>query len=406
MAPEKSARKDLPKHGTVPECGKGTLTRLVSLQRCLPLMSTVLLAGIDCQLLEVNRLSRRCRWEYRAHFYSHSIGQEIISTIEELPALHNIEVVLHVTNSMVPVCSFRNLTSLNIIYDAHTYGLGRAESPVVSAIAASPQLQELIIRNFNRCDSKDIRSLLSDEGTLLPLQHLTLDGIPVSMPFTVNFCRILSNLRQLTLYQERHEPKPTLPDVPIAWEDIWKALYDMGSNEGVRLERLHTSGKQGPVGMKALLNYLLFHPGLKGLQLRCVEFDKDGEVNLNPARIRNYETATQFWHEVLPHHAHSLQELRVTTTWSGPWCYGPEASTALRQCTQLQEVEIPVFNGDREWAMEKALGLDSDPTFVPPPPALDPWEQFLQLVGTLPWGKIHTMPVCSVPNICFPSATH
>ena len=112
-----------------------------------------------------------------------------MSAVEEVPTVHNIEILLLVTNSVFPVCGFRNLTSLNIIYGENKEGLDFPEAPVTLAVARSPQLKELIIRNFNRWDCHDIRTFLGNGRTVPPLEHLSLHGIPISMPFPSYFVR-------------------------------------------------------------------------------------------------------------------------------------------------------------------------------------------------------------------------
>ena len=216
-----------------------------------------------------------------------------MSAIEELPFLRNIEVILSVEDEDVPISGFKNLTSLCIRYPRRSYKLDHAEAPVLAAIAASPQLKELIIDGYPREDCKDIRTLLGDTG--IPLQSLQILGISISMPLTVGFRGILSNLKRLTLYQQ-DDLVSTQPDnASIAWEELWSDFYDVGLSEGVRLETLHTSGDQGPAGLRALFIYLLFQPGLKGLVICMPPSGGYYQHNLDYQKIQNHELATQFW---------------------------------------------------------------------------------------------------------------
>lgn len=253
------------------------------------------------------------------------------------------------------------------------------------------------------------------------LRNLKLFGIPVQLS-TIHVRRLFQNLKHLTL---SHRLVIGLDDYSYTmeqmdWEGIWDALTEAGSNEGLWLETLHTAGVQPPKGFSALFKYLLAHPGLKGLSILHPPFDNIAGDQINPPipkdalgeenlRRMNLECATLFWTKVIPHSAHSLKELTVNSSFEGPWCYGPDASNALSQCTVLKKLTISLSRVPLYWAEEKAAHFK--PQVVLPAPEImsnhaDDVRQSLifaslglrrdqQVSGSGPvkWGEIESTPV-------------
>lgn len=56
-----------------------------------------------------------------------------------------------------------------------------------------------------------------------------------------------------------------------------------------------------------------------------------------------------FWNEVVPNHKDSLVELDVSSSYDGPFCYGPLAASAIRKCTSLRKLALSLGKVDPAW---------------------------------------------------------
>ena len=314
------------------------------------------------------------------------------------------------------ISGFKNLYSLHIVMEHDCLsnipnGFMRSSLLVV---AASPMLRSLHLITKNPYNGGNFDTLVDVSNICSPetLQDLKSVGVPIQLSLDHG----LENLKHLTLtHGSCDDLQSWSTKYGTAWADIWNALYDAGSKKNLWLETLDTEGVQPECSVAALFRYLACHPGLKKLYIRRPAHDKQLQSEphedygneeelyelLEADDNQNRQWATQFWCEIIPRHSHSLRELSVVPLEQGPWSYGQNASTAIRQCFLLRKLEISVSDVDGDWALDKAANFemaDWRPVSTlkgDVPSDLDPYLKDISWLDNVIWGQLPTCPVGS-----------
>jgi hypothetical protein len=173
-----------------------------------------------------------------------------------------------------------------------------------TVIANNPDLTHLDVR-APIGHAPSLREILGEipqsGGPPLQLQHLGLISCATSLDVVT-----LRHLQSLTSFK-LHDHRDDLDSC-----NVWDALL----SADVRLTALDTDC----VGGK-LLNYLASYSGLKILKLQSL-FKAD-------------DLANQFFRDILPNHADSLETLRLDPQNESSWCLGSGTLDSVLQCHKL-----------------------------------------------------------------------
>jgi hypothetical protein len=117
--------------------------------------------------------------------------------------------------------------------------------------------------------------------------------------------------------------------ITFSWKGLWNALRETQIN----LSILQVFGSE--CAMDEMFAYLLSYNGLQTLEICDLQMDDQAAEDL---------AAQKFWHDVIPHHRHSLIKLSAYSRFESIWCsYGPPVATALRQCLSLRDLTISII---------------------------------------------------------------
>ena len=201
---------------------------------------------------------------------------------------------------------------------------------ITAAINASPSLANLEIRNYNWHAVAGITPLQLFLQSRPELVQLELGRVP--LPST-GIREILSQkLQQLSISTPLGDT-----DFEFDWRRLWSALQESRT----ALSFLEVSGMAN--AMDKMLGYLLSYTGLQRLEITNMEIQEKEKEN---------GTSLIFWRKIIPHHRDSLTKLSIQCSFEGGWCYGPQASAALRQCLFLRDLTLSVCRVESSWAEE------------------------------------------------------
>ena len=159
--------------------------------------------------------------------------QPILSALSEISTLQNFELVLFVYHYPKPISGLKNLNSLEVVCSSNSYIRNNLKSTVIPAMVASPQLKRFVLFDDRIGFPQNCTIGRSQREHLR--WYVTLTS---AISHTIEFCHILSNLKNLTLVR-------SCCVAGITVREIWNTLRDTGSRAGFRLETLDTLGDQG-----------------------------------------------------------------------------------------------------------------------------------------------------------------
>jgi hypothetical protein len=201
-------------------------------------------------------------------------------------------------------------------------------------IANNPDLTHLDVRGTDWNLSEQIPSLheilgeiSESSGPPLQLQHLGL--LLCATRLDLATMRHLKSLTSLKLHHHRERNGPDSCNV----HQIWDSLLA----EGIRLTALNTDC----MGSE-LLHYLASYSGLQILKLYSLTIADD--------------LANEFFHDILPHHANTLETLRLDPKYEGPWCLESRNVDSILQCHKLVKLAFAMeFDGKYDEHGEKSV---------------------------------------------------
>ncbi|KAK0197515.1 hypothetical protein F5146DRAFT_49814 [Armillaria mellea] len=243
---------------------------------------------------------------------THPIARRFIATVMHLAPNKPIAVDLKCHWKCLPLFTDMNYIH-GVLLDCYTPA-GMNLLPDI--IAKNPQLETLRIHMYNpqTIAQTNIQGFtsLSDlfsqipPGTATRFEQLSVGGLCLGPQLP------LARLRHLKALNFNFDEK--IPN------NTWAFLRE----EGVHLTELCVCAMSG-----ALLDYLGSYEGLERLKFHTNNDDAHAE---------------QFYHEVLPKHSNTIEELWVHPKWrAGPvWGLDTHVLDRLRRCRRLTELHIPV----------------------------------------------------------------
>lgn len=236
-------------------------------------------------------------------------------------------------------------------------------------ISNSPDLDFLdvsykMIRGSGNTEYPSLLDLFSQTSpeTPLTLSHLSLSGYCIRLDAeTTPHLRSLQSLSLHNVVDGRSFRFQDTTDEDVLAElvaqmarccssvdDVWNTLKE----ERIYLKEIVTDSVN-----EALLDYLASYSGLKKLQLKC--------TTRGDSSVSSDKLALQFYAEVLPKHADSLQSLDISPEYEGKWCFGRHNERSLRLCTKLEELKIHIHSRDINRAKQQDVVVSSLQTPLP-----------------------------------------
>jgi hypothetical protein len=152
----------------------------------------------------------------------------------------------------------------------------------------------------------------------LKIQHLAISSWYTR--FDVATMSHFRSLKSLVIWNWTSTKRRNPSWLPL--QQIWPAFLV----EGIHLTSLHTQEVTAE-----LLSYLGSYSGLRTLQL-TLDVEQEDEISL----------AHDFFDDVLPNHADTIEELHILPMWDGPWCFQLENAQSILKCQMLVHLSLTV----------------------------------------------------------------
>jgi hypothetical protein len=178
------------------------------------------------------------------------------------------------------------------------------------AIAHSPELSHLDLKDWRFCDIPSLNDLFGGEvtETSFPLTRLSMDSWKVDLDEV-----ILKHFKSLTSF--------TFRNLDGGGTNIWKVFLA----EGIRLTELSTNAVSDE-----LVEFVASSSGLRSLHLSILGSQRtDG-------------TAERFFCYALPMHHHTLRSLDLSVKYesNSGWCFSEANTSSILGCLKLHDLSI------------------------------------------------------------------